>query len=683
MTLYASTARCGAKVLGFCTPFVHLIRSALLPGVLSFCYPRPHIVSQALSREPGRTAGNALTRVASAVFLLVLGFLLVCLCPLARSEVGYAATWSAELQVNQDDEYDDSNPGIAVDTSGTSWIVWMGLDPVQLDEEVYWSSWQNGGWTYRQRVHSDNSVNDRFPEIATGKLDGVPWVVWARYNPGSGQYDFLVSHWVGSAWVEPETVFTAGARYDAYDIVARDTSLVWVVWSTRSHEGAQDREILARKRENGVWGSIEQILKPDSDDWEPRVDMDSGCRVWVVWDATNYVFSAVRSDTGWTQPVLVKYGPDGAMVPSIAVDGSDIPWVVWSNGNPYGGTDVFSARWEADQWVELGAVNLADEPEAEDRNAVIAAVPSSGPLVIWWGGLPKYATHMDIYESKWTAYGWRQEARVSTPDSVFLALDEWPSVAVSRGGRAWVCWERMGKVAPYDYDIWARYSDNVVPVEGVRGFTAEVRGGSVRLSWQTDEYGWFEVYRKDLTSGVAAFVILPVQSESLDTVYTGCEILVPAGAGLISATPVMGKGKLEFEDADVLSGSSYLYSLGQVSVNGCRVYGSVRADVPGSAVPDAPRAWVVATPNPFRSSCVVRSSAGNAAHIFDLHGRLLRVLLPTEKTAGATEGDYASFFWDGRDKDGKEVASGIYIVKVSDSRSPGTKEVIGKLVLLR
>ena len=611
-------------------------------------------------------------------FITVLSLLLAC----TAAGVADGATWSPELQVNQDDAYDDNSPEIAVDTSGTPWIVWMGLDPVQLDGEIYCSSWQNGSWTCRERLHVDNNVNDRFPEIAAGKLDGVPWVVWARYNPGSGKYDFLVTRRVGFVWAEPETVFTAGARWDEYDIVVRDTSLVWVVWSTRTGGGSGDRDIFARKRENGVWGDIEQIVKGDTDDWAPRVDLDSEGNLWAVWDATSYVFSAVRFDTGWTEPLLVKHEPAGAGVPSIAIGEDDVPWLVCTVGNPYGGSEILSARWQTDQWEELGMVNMSDEPEAEDRNAAIVAVPSSGPLVIWWGGLPRLATSMDIYESKWTAYGWRQEARVSTPDSVYLALDEWPSVAVAPSGRAWVCWQRMGKVAPYDYDIWARYSDDVVPVEGVRDFGAVPGSEGVRLSWQTDDYGWFELYRASAATGVLSGQSQAASQNASDSSLSLCQSLLPPAANLISPVPIMGRGKLFFDDSGVLSDSSYLYWLGQLGAEECRVYGPVRVDVPRSAIPIHP-ASLVASPNPFRSSCVVRSSTGNTVRVFDLQGRFVRELYVSRETAGATEGGYASFVWDGRDKSGKDVASGVYVVKVSDALNPRTKEVIGKVIVLR
>lgn len=623
-----------------------------------------------------RTDMSALSRVT------VLALLFSCVLVLSGVTAAQAAWWSPELQVNQDDEYSDINPEVAIDGSGVPWIVWMGTDPVQLDEEIYFSKWEGAGWSCRQRLHADNQVPDRFPEIASGKLDGVPWVVWAGGNVNTGMYDFLVSRLTASGWSQPETVFTAGERYDAYDIVARDTSLVWVVWSTRI--GGGDRDIFARKRENGVWGEIEQIVKPNTGDQEPRIDLDSKDRLWVVWQGSFQIFSSVRSDTGWTEPLFVKHDVGGSFVPWIAIDDDDVPWMVWDAGNSSGGGDIASARWEVDRWVEPGWVNGPDPSDSEDKNPVIVSVPGSGPFVVWWGGRPVYATHMDIYESKWTASGWRLETCVSTPDSVYLALDQSPSLAVGRNGRAWVCWMRMSNVPPYDYDIWARYSDYVTGIEGVTDFGAKVDVSGVHLSWVSDEYGRFDIYRREAimagdASAQSASVSLDAPHE-LAANTDDCAGLIDSGAELLTQVPVVGKGRLVFDDAGVLPGGAYVYWVSQVFSGGCEQYGPLKVEVPGSA-PRVPGTGFIAFPNPFHSSGVIMSSAGAAAEILGLSGNLVRKL--TAVRGGDTPGTGSwSFIWDGKDEEGRRVTSGVYLVRVHHADGSLGKEVTGKIVLL-
>jgi len=259
---------------------------------------------------------------------------------------------------------------------------------------------------------------------------------------------------------------------------------------------------------------------------------------------------------------------------------------------------------------------------------------------------------------------------------VYLALDERPSAAVSRAGRAWVCWNRMGKIAPYDYDVWARYSDDVVPVEGVTGFRGEAEPSLVRLSWETSEYGLFEVYRSEVTLSAPVEESLPPQV----VLSEECSSLLPLEAVLVSPEPVGGRGTVTFEDFGVTPGTGYVYWLGQLSATDCRVFGPLRVDVPLSGVPGVSPLLVV-SPNPFRSGCVVRSSVGNTARVFDVHGRFVRELQVDDGMMG--EDDSVSFYWDGKDANGGDVASGVYVVRVTDRHDPKTEEVVGKLLLLR
>jgi hypothetical protein len=97
--------------------------------------------------------------------------------------------------------------------------------------------------------------------------------------------------------------------------------------------------------------------------------------------------------------------------------------------------------------------------------------------------------------------------------------------------------------------------------------------------------------------------------------------------------------------------------------------GDARADVP-MLLPAAPSPFVEHTAIPF-----VLPRAGEARlALFDLRGRLVRVLLAGPAVAGRS-----SARWDGRDEDGREVAAGAYFVRLSFEG----QERLGKIVRLR
>ena len=108
----------------------------------------------------------------------------------------------------------------------------------------------------------------------------------------------------------------------------------------------------------------------------------------------------------------------------------------------------------------------------------------------------------------------------------------------------------------------------------------------------------------------------------------------------------------------------------------------VTTQVPDGGATDAP---VVAAgrstlelgriqPSPFRSSASVGFSLPRAGHaklsVVDVTGRTVRVLLDGEAPAGSREA-----MWDGRDDTGRQVSSGIYLVRLESADGVRTAKV--------
>ena len=95
-------------------------------------------------------------------------------------------------------------------------------------------------------------------------------------------------------------------------------------------------------------------------------------------------------------------------------------------------------------------------------------------------------------------------------------------------------------------------------------------------------------------------------------------------------------------------------------------------------VPDATVLTVRCYPNPFNPRTTIAYNlprAGRAAlKVFDLRGRLVRVLLDDQRPAGPGEA-----IWDGKDGDGASVASGIYFHELT----AGGETRLGKMTLLK
>ena len=99
-------------------------------------------------------------------------------------------------------------------------------------------------------------------------------------------------------------------------------------------------------------------------------------------------------------------------------------------------------------------------------------------------------------------------------------------------------------------------------------------------------------------------------------------------------------------------------------------------DAGTTAVPSAPRS--VALPNPFNPSTTIRYTVASGGPVditvYDVSGRRIRSLVNGHAPAGTHE-----VRWDGRDDDGRPVASGIYLYRFGSTGFTETR----KLVLLK
>jgi hypothetical protein len=82
-------------------------------------------------------------------------------------------------------------------------------------------------------------------------------------------------------------------------------------------------------------------------------------------------------------------------------------------------------------------------------------------------------------------------------------------------------------------------------------------------------------------------------------------------------------------------------------------------------------------PNPFNPGVQLRFEVGRAGRVvlrvFDARGHRLRTLLDAQRPAGP-----GSVAWDGRDASGRDVASGVYVVRLDTP--DGTRRVKATLV---
>jgi hypothetical protein len=587
------------------------------------------------------------------------------------SLAGAAGLWSPAEMVGPDDDYDSIFPNVEVSPDGIAWVVWSGVDPVQMDEEVYCVRIVDFVQSPPERIHPNNAAMDRCPIMSMGS-DGVPWVVWERYNSTLG-YVQVVSHWTGSAWAPRDTVFTRGTAWDNYTIHASSSDDVWVAKSSRA-DGRADRDIFLRHWDGVSWGPVERVGFAGTgwEDTDPALTMDSDGRAWLTWmrfDMTtrlyrNFVYASVWDGEAWSEPALVDTGPSNLVVCDLNATPDGRPLAVWHVGfEDAVGSDLKYATLGEAGWEHGGLVNQPDDPNADDDGGARMSRGPDGDLWVAWTSSVWGATPNAITASRWLGGSWGEEELVSAPDMQSLKNDNSPRVAVAGDGRVWAVWKRQQETSPYDTDIYVAHRDVTTPVD-VWELTAEAVGGSVQLTWRASP----EVAQ-------AGLHVWRASGDACSGEATG----IPGAAGRLTGTPVRDCTACTFVDDAVLSGATYCYWLEQPGSD--RVFGPVEARTP--AAPGTVSFSVL--PNPAGDGVVFHVAglgSPGEIRIFTVGGRAVATLPLPEGTWERQRDEVVAVPWNGRDGAGSAAPSGVFYAVLRERESGGALARV-RFVLVR
>jgi hypothetical protein len=189
-----------------------------------------------------------------------------------------------------------------------------------------------------------------------------------------------------------------------------------------------------------------------------------------------------------------------------------------------------------------------------------------------------------------------------------------------------------------------------VPVELV-SFTANVGDGAgVKLSWRTGS-----------ETNNAGFNVLRSRSQSGSYVKLN-DNLIPSNR----------EGNYSFADATTEARGRYYYKLEAVDSRGnLTLHGPIVVDVTPPATFDLSQNY----PNPFNPTTNIRYQLPQTVNvtlvIYNMLGQEVRKLVNGEQPAG-----YHTVVWDGRDKAGRPVPSGVYYYRLQAGSFTETKKMV-------
>jgi hypothetical protein len=162
---------------------------------------------------------------------------------------------------------------------------------------------------------------------------------------------------------------------------------------------------------------------------------------------------------------------------------------------------------------------------------------------------------------------------------------------------------------------------------------------------------------------------------------TGVAYHAKSGAVPGGASWQGGPGQLEAFHVQIAQEGYYAFAAWKALSGDLGAAGSYRlvihsgaTDVPG-AEPAAGRTAINSVrPNPFNPRATIHYGLARATRVkltvYDQRGRLVRILVDGQQTAGEQAAD-----WDGQDAQGRQTASGMYVIRLVTDEGTETRKV--------
>ncbi len=554
-----------------------------------------------------------------------------------------------------------SQPQIISDGAGGAFITWQDRRTFLVrDWDIYAQRIDANGtvlWASNGLAICDTLDKQEHPQIVSDGSGGAV-IVWDDLRSGESDiYAQRVDANGDALWSANGVAISRAASYqNAPQIIPDGAGGAIIAWEdTRDF----NRDVYAQRVDaNGdtLWQADGiPICTAEENQWQCRMTSDGAGGAIITWyDQRDLVHSYIyaqrvdaNGDTLWpADGITVCTVADYQYDPRITSDGDGGAIIAWEQ-DLSGNQDIHAQRIDGSGnalWTANG-VAVCTDPDHQ-ANIRIISDGSGGAILAWEdernGIFPDvYAQRLDASgNALWTANG----VAVCTATNQQWHLD----ILSDGSGGAIFTWDdaRSG-----DFDIYASLADangQIVPTL-LQKYSANIHDGAIVVRWTISNHvdsKQFTVSRKDVTS-MQSWSIMPVEIEGQD-------------------------GSYSFTDATCLPGSSYRYRVDVMEEDGQRVL----FETDPMSVPEMSLVLYQNYPNPFSPSTTVRyylpEESKVTLSVYDLSGELISRLISGEtKPRG-----FHTMEWDGKDEDGRRVASGVYFYRLTAGSFTEAKRMI-------
>ena len=509
--------------------------------------------------------------------------------------------------------YNQDNPELASDGAGGAFYTWIDARGAEFD--IYCQRVDAQGsplWTTDGVIVCDRADVQTLPQIMADGVGGA-FIVWYHYqNYVRDIYAQRIDANGTGLWAENGIVICDAAEH-------------------------QSRHVLVPDGEGGMIIAWYDSRGDDDDIYAQRVDADGN----TLWTDNGVVIADVEGYQ--SNPQIISDGQGGAIV--VWLDGREITTDVYAQRINGSGTTLWTG----------GGVPICTAAEHQ-RHSRIASDGEGGAIVSWHdarepGVVYVYAQRVDAGGNlRWTIDGVTIAPLNNLQTNAAIVSDD--------AGGAIITWKQdfPGEDTIYAQRVNASgtslWTDSGVAVGGETGnveqprIIADGQGGAV-IAWEDlRETAWTDVYAQRLDSNGNALW---------------------ASGGVAVCTALCDQEAIRMtngEDGNVIITWDDARQDAQLDIYTSLVTAAGTVLPTSVLTPELTTGNLTSFPNPFNPLTTVRFTLGRqqqvSLSVYDLTGRRLVQLADALFAAGLHRLE-----WDGRDAGGREIGSGVYLLRLA------------------
>ncbi len=269
-------------------------------------------------------------------------------------------------------------PSLFLDSSGYPHIAWHDL--IFANNEIYYLKWDGTTWvdadgSGQESKNISNTTNSSFYPSLFLDNSGKPCIAWKDYIPDEN-YDIYYLQWNGSEWV------------DADDLGRESIN----VSSNTAYSGFPSLCIDSSGNPHIAW---EDYTSGQGDIY------------YLKWNGSEWVDA--DGSSGW-ESINISNSTGDSRNPSLRLDSAGNPHISWDSRN-LGFYDIYYLEWNGSEWVDADgsgqeSTNVSKTSGLDSGNPSLYLDASGNPHIAWFERVSVNTTNNDIYYLKWNGTAW-------------------------------------------------------------------------------------------------------------------------------------------------------------------------------------------------------------------------------------------------------------------------------------